>query len=224
MNANTVYYRNAPRINVLRGYYGNENFALSGVAPVDSSVTSGPFSGQVMFINASGNWVLASSAVTPKGQCPYLAMADATDSDVVSAGKLLGLSCAGQYDVQTPYFDITQTYARGTALTYSATSGLLTPATATSSDGWIQNPSVDIVGFVTAGVVDLNVGGPGNMNGSLTGYVANAGINSTALPLLSGSTYAGQSIAGGNAYIGKLPVLEFVTRWTPARDVTNTTS
>jgi hypothetical protein len=228
MNANTVYYRtNGPRLNILRGYWGNENFGLTAAVPVDASVASGPFSGQVMFINTSGNWVLASSASTPKGQCPYLSMEDVADSDVVSVGKLTGLSCAGNYEVQTPYFDLTQTYPRNAALTYDATSGLVVPAGNTSGDYFIQNPSVDIVGYVTAGVVDLNIGGPGNMNGTLSGLVANAGIDSQALPinLVSGSaSYAGQTVTTGNAYIGKIPVLQFATRWLPARDVTNTVS
>jgi hypothetical protein len=65
------------------------------------------------------------------------------------------------------------------------------------------------------------------MNGTLSGLVANAGIDSQALPinLVSGSaSYAGQTVTTGNAYIGKIPVLQFATRWLPARDVTNTVS
>jgi hypothetical protein len=225
MNYNTVYYRTAPRVNVLRGFWGNENLYITSSFPVDASITAsqGIFSGQLMYVSPTGTWLLA-TATAAKGKAVYIAMEDSTDSDVVSVGKLLGLSCSNTVDVQTPYFDITQVYTRDTALTISATSGLLTPATATAGDSWIQNPSVDIVGYVTAGVVDLNIGGPGNMTGSLTGLVANTGIDSQSLPIGAGGSYVygTQTAAANNALVGKIPVLQYVSRWIPARDVTNT--
>jgi hypothetical protein len=93
--ANGTYARTAPRVNVLRGYFGNEPMARSYSAPVTSGVTI--LSGQLISLTA-GAWVLGCLA----GCEPFIAFADSTDTDVQSSGLLLGLSCAGQYKIETP--------------------------------------------------------------------------------------------------------------------------
>jgi hypothetical protein len=223
VNANTVYYRNAPRVEVLRGFWGNENKYNTSAFPVDPSVTS-ITSGQILYVGPSNTWLLA-SASTAKGFEPYIAMEDSTDTDVISVGKLLALSFSNVAALQSAFFDLTQVYTRGSVLTYSSTiPGSLTVAPATAGNGFIQNPSVDVLGIVTTGVVDFSVGGPGGTNPLLAGLVANCGINSEALPIVAGGNYAGQTVGSNNALIGKIPMLAYDMRWFPARDVTNTTS
>jgi hypothetical protein len=69
--------------------------ARSYSAPVTSGVTI--LSGQLISLTA-GAWVLGCLA----GCEPFIAFADSTDTDVQSSGLLLGLSCAGQYKIETP--------------------------------------------------------------------------------------------------------------------------
>lgn len=224
MTANTVYYRGQPKVEVLHGFWGNENVYQTLALPVDST---NPliYSGQVVYASTSGTWLLA-TATAAKGQLCYIAMEDSTDSDVRSANKLLALSFSNVATIQTPFVDWTQVYVRNTVLELSATPGLLTATTATAGNGFIQNPSVDVFGVVTAGTIDFNIGGPGNMDGSLSGLVANSGINSESLPIGAGDgyIYAGQSIATNSAYVGKIPMVQFLMKWSPARDVTNAVS
>jgi len=226
LNANVVYYRGAPKVEVLRGFWGNENLYKTAALPLDATQVTPIYSGQVMFISAAGGWILA-TATNAKGLLPYIAMEDSTDSDVTSSGKLLGLSFSNNVEIQTPYADWTQVYtAHSTVLTFSAIAGLLTSTTATGGNGFIQTPAQDVLGHCTAGVVDFNVGGPGNLFGTMAANtIANAGINSECLPIGATSyAYASQTLANNNTQVGKIPMLQFSTLWLPARDVTNPVS
>jgi hypothetical protein len=61
---------------------------------------------------------------------PHIALQDGADQDVSEAGKLTGLSCAGQFEIQTAYYNGSN-IAVGDLLTASATAGDLTPSSAT---------------------------------------------------------------------------------------------
>ena len=100
------YSRTKPRVNVLRGFHGNESLGLTFSAAVTAGVTIK--SGQVISLVA-GKWVLGAGW----DKTPYIAYSDSTDTDVISSGKLLGLSCSGDYEIETAYI-ATGTYNQDT--------------------------------------------------------------------------------------------------------------
>lgn len=144
-----IYQRVAPRVNVLSGYWGNEPFMRKHAAPVTSGTTI--LSGQLISLT-SGAWVLGCTA----GKEPYIAWHDSSDTDVTSSGKLLGLSCSGQYTIETPWFDNTQTYVESSPLK-AATGGsgtsLVAPLTAAAGALTLGTLSTaeDTVGFAKSG-------------------------------------------------------------------------
>lgn len=94
--------RQYPRVEVLRGFNPNEPFTLTQAYPVADGVTI--LSGQV--ISKSWNaalgqyeWVLGWTA-----GIPFIAYNDDQDADVLEAGKLPGLSSAGQFEIQTAFW------------------------------------------------------------------------------------------------------------------------
>ena len=199
------YTRTAPRVNVLRGYPGNESTGLTVSAPIMSGVTV--YSGQLITLySATGavgsyQWALAGTTTygVAAGQSVYIAMADSTDTDVISSGRLLGLSCSGNFEVQTGYFISGDTFTKDIPVTWStATAGSLTATTYTAAT------QTDIIGYVSGGKIDLATGGPGvgYKTAGLPANVANAGIDSQAA-LSSGHTY----------------VIQWVTRFLPKREI-----
>lgn len=101
----------------------------------------------VISLDSEGEWVKG----CPKGKEPFLSMNDQTlDTDVRGSGKLLGLSCAGIYEVETAHFDDGSTYNNGNGLKAmtAGDAGKLDVVT-----GYDEN--VDIIGKVTRGVVDV---------------------------------------------------------------------
>lgn len=149
------------RVTVLRGYDPNSPSTLTQSLPVASGSTI--LSGQVV----SGVWssTYGSHAWTLglTGGVPYIALQDSADEDVSEAGKLTGLSCAGQFEIQTAFYtqSAESTFTLGKVLSAGATSGDLIVATAggTSANG------SKIVGFVTrvpgaaAGTASATYGG-----------------------------------------------------------------
>lgn len=96
--------RALPRLEVLRGLDFTSPKMQSAAYRVKSGVTIR--SGQI--ISPSWNaedsvfeWVLGIDLTAPDA---YLAWDDSDDPDVVSAGALAGLSCSGQFEVQSAYF------------------------------------------------------------------------------------------------------------------------
>ena len=92
------YKRTVARLNVVRGYHGNETTALSAVLPPKDD--EGIKSGMIISQDGNGEWVKG----CPAGKEPYMAWHDQADPDVASSGKLLGLSCAGDYVFETGWF------------------------------------------------------------------------------------------------------------------------
>jgi len=131
-----IYQRSAPRVGIPRGYWGNEPYARTYSAPVTSGVTIQ--SGQVISLTADA-WVLGCAA----GKEPFIAFHDSVDTDVVSAGQLVGLSCAGQFEIETGWFDGTQTYVESSPL--KADSG--------SSPSSANYQNTGIVGQITLGTL-----------------------------------------------------------------------
>src|SRR4051812_15033914 len=108
------FRRTKPRINVKRGFVGNEPQSLTLSAPPrdgDGTIKSG----MLISLDTNGKWIpsilVGSSAGTSVGgvafgpdaanSLSYFAFSDDTDTDVKSSGLLLGLSCAGEFELQT---------------------------------------------------------------------------------------------------------------------------
>ena len=138
--------RPKPRVNVVRGFNGNEPSTFTRSAPVTEGVAI--VSGQVISLD-DGEWVLGAA----QGSIPYIALSDSTDTDVSGSGLLPALSCAGQFEIETGWFKADDTYGENTPLIAGAT-GLV-------EEGDLTDTEVDIIGFATQeGVKNLN-GGPG---------------------------------------------------------------
>ena len=104
------YTRTKPRINILRGFAGNEPQSITHSAKpkADEAIKSG----MLIVLDTNGEWVKCDSA-SHGGLVPYFAFQDQSDTDVQSSGLLLGISCAGEFELQTAYFDSTDVWAHG---------------------------------------------------------------------------------------------------------------
>lgn len=103
----TIKRQGKPRLEVLRGYNPNEPFQQSATHPVKDGEDIK--SGQTITLEADSDsptgsvWIICPTGFTDGAV--YVALQDATDEDVVSAGNLPGLSCAGQYEFESAFFD-----------------------------------------------------------------------------------------------------------------------
>lgn len=154
-----TYQRAKPRVRVRRGYTGNEPMQLSRSAAIATSVVI--FSGQVISLNSSSQWILG----CPAGKVPYIAFADSVDTDVVSSGKLLGLSCAGKYEIETAYYTTGGNFALDELPLIADTAGNVGNVALASG----MNATADIIGMTSSGGL--------NNFGVISG-VANSGTNS----------------------------------------------
>jgi len=138
--------RTKPRVTVLRGFDPNAPTTLTTSLPVAVSSGLGSTaqkSGQVMSATwdpalGSPAWVLgltasASSTTTAhvSKNTPYIALQDSADEDVIEAGKLTGLSCAGQFEIQTAYYTSGTYYVGSQLKADSSTLGNITLCSAT---------------------------------------------------------------------------------------------
>jgi hypothetical protein len=92
-----------PRLRVIKGYVGQNSNQRQEVCPVASgmAIMSGMVISKLWSTdNARYEWVLGLVA----GAEPYIALQDYTDTDVLAADGLTGLSCAGQYTLESAYF------------------------------------------------------------------------------------------------------------------------
>jgi len=130
------------RVHVLKGFDPSESNMIDKAAPVASGETIK--SGQLVALNASGEWELATATNggTHAGQIIYVAIADSSDTDVSASGLLPALSCAGSYEIETGYFSEDPT--EGAALSCNAGSLVLADAAGDY-----------IIGYATSGVEDL---------------------------------------------------------------------
>jgi hypothetical protein len=193
-----TYRRALPRVRVRKGYHGNEVYGLQASAPPGTNVTI--LSGQIVYLDANGNWQLANST-NSNGKTPYVAFQDSTDPDVLSSGLLLGLSCAGQYEFSTGYFVQTDGNFQANDLPLIASlvvPGSLTLATVNGVPGggvgW--DDSNDIIGVTSTGGQE-QVGPSTDAYGNFI-----PATNTEALPI------------GGPTYM-----LHFTAKWSPKRSV-----
>jgi hypothetical protein len=173
--------RNRPRINVVRGYTGNEPGNITLSAPLNVAITNAGgaantiYSGQALTLEAAGTFNLSGAAAL--SSAVYFAYHDSTDTDVDSCGKLLGFSSLGTFEIESAWVD-TKGLAVGDGLQTTANGGLEKGSTATK-----------IVGYVTE-IRDLGVGGHGALpaGGERGGVPGTIPEDSTAAPYDSDST------------------------------------
>jgi len=142
-----TYKRQYPRVEVLRGFDPNEPFTRTVAAPVKSGVTI--LSGQVISLLWNGTtlqyeWILGVDTGNNAGATPHIALSDSADYDVLEAGNLNGLSCAGQFEIETAFFKANDTYNIDVPLTYDGVTGNV-KATTVAGDA----AGAPILGFVT---------------------------------------------------------------------------
>ena len=131
------YIRRAkPRVEVLRGWDPNEPTTFQQTARASETILSG----QLVHLawdatDSVYEWVLGGTA----NKVPYIAIQDDQDEDVLECGKMTGLSCAGQFEIETAYFD-DESYAADTPLGWDA---------GTAGNVCIATNGEDIIGWVT---------------------------------------------------------------------------
>jgi len=167
-----------PRVNVTRGYTGNEPGNITRSAPLDASVTNAGsvstdtiYSGQVMELTSAGKFKLATSTTLSKNA--YIAYHDSTDTDVDSCGKILGFSCLGNFEIESAWATDVKNLAVGDPIIIDATGG---------KEGLFKEgtTATKIIGHVTE-VRDLGVDGhtATNARGGVVGTIPE---DSTATP------------------------------------------
>ena len=173
--------RQYPRVEVLRGYNPNEPFTLSAAYPVADGVDI--LSGQVVsrhWNSAKGIYEWVKGWVTP--EVPYIAINDwvngvgaglGSDADVMEAGKLPALSCAGQFEIQTAF------WSDGAGAVQDATAGAnFVAGAAVQPDGVTgcikvgSTAGTPIIGYLTRNHGPLYLGPTGS---------GNNGVNSSAV-------------------------------------------
>jgi hypothetical protein len=161
-----------PRINVPRGYGGNEPTSITRSAPLSDAInhTSADdtiYSGQPIMLHESDNgWIVPGMLYPAAGGTAYkngsderpgskifFAYHDSTDTDVGSSGLLLGFSALGKFEIESAWVVGVDALAIGDPLVVNAAGFLAAQGTAHDSQ---------IVGYVSE-VRDLSVGGHQSM-------------------------------------------------------------
>lgn len=146
---NSDYYKRAKRrVYVTRGFDGCEPTTYTRQAAVTAGQT---IKSGMLIALVSGEWVKY-DAVAHKALTPYIALSDDTDTDVTSSGLLPAISCAGKFEIETAYYDVSGGTLVGDdiAVVGSATDGQVT-------EGDIATAGATIIGFTArGGLQDLN--------------------------------------------------------------------
>jgi hypothetical protein len=153
----------------------------------------------VIYLDNNGNWQLA-TATLANGRTPYLAYSDSVDTDVLSSGLLLGLSCAGSYVFETGYFVMSDGNFVGNEIPLvisNTVPGSLTLASLSAPGGGTAWDSPNDILGVTAMGGQEQVGPSTDAYGNFI-----PAINTEALPI------------GGPTYM-----LPFTAHWIPKRSV-----
>lgn len=188
-----VNTRVKPRVTVLRGFDPNAPMTLTQSLPVKSGQTI--LSGQLVSSSWDSSvnqhvWSLGPGT----NATPHIALQDGADQDVSEAGKLTGLSCAGQFEIQTAYYTGSN-IAVGALVVPSSTTGSIAPTSATgqlilgmvtrapSGEGMTPNP-VSPWGtgaqYAPITISPSYTGGTGSATGP--GAVFYPGIDSSSTP------------------------------------------
>jgi len=164
-----IQLRAYPRVRVLRGWNPNEPQTLTQSLPVASGVTI--LSGQAISpkwnsVTSQNEWVLGLDA---GATTLYVAIKDSADLDVVSAGTLPALSCAGKFEIQTPFYKTGDSFNEGVFVTADGVTGDFKAVAATTTTDNIYGVVTRIHGVTDLGPQGLNevsgveVDGSGNI-------------------------------------------------------------
>lgn len=197
------------------------------------------FSGEPIYVKSSANsggwpdpeyeWVKTSPG---EGSTVYFAFTDSDSFDVIASGKLMGISTLDTFELQTPFFDHSVTFAPGDKLTVksgiicegpdgfivvSGTSAPQTPTGYTIVPGLTVNclakveADEEVCGIVTKGVVVLK----GNEPVGLTANSVAASVGPEGYVIKEDATYPDLATVGGPALwteaSGSKYVLQFAT-------------
>ena len=192
MAGNIGYYsRPTRRVYVLRGFDGCEPKTFTKSASItaanDANGANPIVSGDIVSL-VNGEWVRGATVNT----IPHIALSDSFDTDVIAAGKLPALSCAGKFEIETVRYDSLLTYVEDQDTLYAKLN-------AETDAGVISNVSdattdASIIGIVSRGVTDLNA------TATITGYTPNAGAKTLVHPQQDNA-------------LGPVSVLAFVTNY-----------
>jgi hypothetical protein len=194
-------------MHVLRGFDGCEpsNYTKEAAIHPDNAATGvNPIvSGDVVSIQG-GVWVRG----LVDGVIPYLALSDAKSTDVIGTGKLPALSCAGKFEIETARYNTALTYVEDTDevrghLNGQAGEGTVTNAVAGATIG------NDIIGYVSKGVVDLNLARNVDIITPEPGLEPTDYTNFVGTPKTFGYPFQTNELVPG----GSVSVLTFITNY-----------
>jgi hypothetical protein len=112
------------RVHVLRGFDAVNAMRLTRNAVPADTYGSGEaneiYSGMVISLNDDGKWVRGQFAAD---RTCYIALSNASDTDVRASGLLPALSCLDDYEIETPWYDTAGSYAADATYLKAATAG-----------------------------------------------------------------------------------------------------
>jgi len=163
-----IIKRAKARMTILRGWDPQNPKTRTASHRVQDGVTV--LSGQIIskVVASDGvtlEWVLGVGGTSLDGV--FIAQDDwdetnDVDESVLESGKLVGLDCSGQFEVETAYYKANETYNDGTLLTYDGVTGDVKPITANDGTEVIigrvtRNIGVKSLAGENSGVTNLNV-------------------------------------------------------------------
>lgn len=167
--------RSYPILEILKGWNPNEPFTRTAAFPVkDGEVILSGMLLTPVWVNANNRmeWSIADKDTAGIGTAAiYLAQDDYFKEDIIEAGNLVGLSCSGQFEVESAFYKTGVIYNEGVFLTVGD-DGKVAPITGTKG-------TEVIVGQVTRAPGNSAATGAGTVNtiGSVIGR--NSGVVNT---------------------------------------------
>lgn len=150
-------------------YSGQPLWVTSAVHMVIDNATGTPTDTQVNYttapvasassakgtlVDAEWRWTTTPAAGTPV----YFAFQDSDEWD--GSGKNMAVSTLDKFELQTPFYDVTKAYTSGMPLTVKTATGIQPVGNAPRNGGtYVVAPAEDdedIIGYVTAGVVNVS--------------------------------------------------------------------
>lgn len=171
------YKRTTRKLNVNTGSRLTDVSKLTRALPNAEGVSY--YSGQPLWVTSAAHMVIDNAAGTPTdtadggtlvdaewrwtttpvaGTPVYFAFQDSDEWD--GSGKNMAVSTLDKFELQTPFYDVTKVYTSGMPLTVKAVAGTQPVGNAPRNGGtYVVAPAAandDIIGYVTAGVVNVS--------------------------------------------------------------------
>lgn len=130
------------------------NYTTAPAAPASSAKGTLVVADGGTLVDAEWRWTTTPVAGTPV----YFAFQDSDEWD--GSGKNMAVSTLDKFELQTPFYDVTKVYTSGMPLTVKAAAGTQPVGNAPRNGGtYVVAPAAadeDIIGYVTAGVVNVS--------------------------------------------------------------------